>query len=308
MQRPFPDTRPRFTGSRKNTTSVPIADCRGSYPLKQIARELALTQPAQPFDLQPSQPESSRQAGSEIKLASYNIHLGIGRDGEFRPARIAAVIDEIGADVIALQEISLGAPSFNMLRYLGDACCLTAIGGPTLITASGQYGNAMLTGLAHEEVHHWDLSRARCEPRAALEARFSHGSHTFRAIATHLGLRPAERRDQIRTLLKIIENDRAHPTVLMGDVNEWFLWGRPLRWMHRHFQATPALATFPAGRPLFALDRIWVEPRRALKKIEVHVSENARMASDHLPIVATLDCSAFEHLPPAGDLQFGNID
>src|SRR3954471_16034594 len=308
MQRPFPDTRPRFTGSRKNTTSVPIADCRGSYPLKQIARELALTQPAQPFDLQPSQPESSRQAGNEIKLASYNIHLGIGRDGEFRPARIAAVIDEIGADVIALQEISLGAPSFDMLRYLGDACCLTAIGGPTLITASGQYGNAMLTGLPHDEVLHWHLSLARCEPRAALEARFRHGSQMVRVIATHLGLRPAERRDQIRRLLKIIEKDRAYPTVLLGDVNEWFLWGRPLRWMHRHFQATPAPATFPSSRPLFALDRIWVEPRRALKKVEVHVSENARIASDHLPIVATLDFGALENVLQKGNIPPGNID
>jgi endonuclease/exonuclease/phosphatase family metal-dependent hydrolase len=269
------------------------------------AREFELNQPAQPLHGKPSElagplPSRSRQPRSEVKFASYNIHLGIGRDGEFRPARIAAVIDEIGADVIGLQEISLGMPGFNMLRYLSDACGLTAIAGPTLITASGQYGNAMLTSLLHGDVHHWDLSMARCEPRAAIDTCFKHGACNFRVIATHLGLRPAERRDQTQRLLQIIEQDRAHPTVLLGDVNEWFLWGRPLRWMHRHFQHTPALATFPAGRPLFALDRIWVEPRRALKNISVHVSDSARMASDHLPIVATVDLGALENFPLAG--------
>ena len=82
------------------------------------------------------------------------------------------------------------------------------------------------------------------------------------------------------------------PTVLMGDVNEWFLWGRPLRWLHRHFQQTPAPATFPARWPVFALDRIWVEPRQALRRVSVHDSATARVASDHLPITATINFSA----------------
>jgi endonuclease/exonuclease/phosphatase family metal-dependent hydrolase len=77
--------------------------------------------------------------------------------------------------------------------------------------------------------------------------------------------------------------------------------------MHRHFQRTPAPATFPAGRPLFALDRIWVEPRRALKNITVHVSDSARMASDHLPIVATLDFGMLENLPRQTNLVTDNI-
>jgi endonuclease/exonuclease/phosphatase family metal-dependent hydrolase len=76
--------------------------------------------------------------------------------------------------------------------------------------------------------------------------------------------------------------------VLLGDLNEWFLWGRPLRWLRRHFGRTPAPATFPARWPLFALDRIWVEPVRLLERIEVHRNGFAREASDHLPLRATL--------------------
>ena len=103
-------------------------------------------------------------------------------------------------------------------------------------------------------------------------------------------LRPAERREQVTRLLGALTEARsaALPTILLGDLNEWFLWGRPLRWLHRHFEATPAPATFPAGFPVFALDRIWVKPRRLLRRLFVHASPLARQASDHLPVVAHL--------------------
>jgi endonuclease/exonuclease/phosphatase family metal-dependent hydrolase len=231
----------------------------------------------------------TNQLADTLRFASYNIHLGIGRDGIFRPERTAAVIDELDADVVALQEVSLGGPGFDMLDYLRRKCGLNAIAGPTLLSSRGEFGNAILTRLHHGEVQRWDLSVGVFEPRGAIDTRVAHGGHSLRVIATHLGLRPGERRRQIRQLLKIIETDNRFPTVLLGDVNEWFLWGRPLRWMHRHFKRTPAPPTFPAGRPLFALDRIWVEPRSALQRIRVHASATARIASDHLPIVASVD-------------------
>ena len=75
----------------------------------------------------------------------------------------------------------------------------------------------------------------------------------------------------------------------MGDINEWFLWGRPLRWMHKHFQQTPSPPTFPSGFPVFALDRMWVKPRTLLRSMKVHSTRLARVASDHLPLTAELD-------------------
>ena len=77
-------------------------------------------------------------------------------------------------------------------------------------------------------------------------------------------------------------------TVLMGDLNEWFLWGRPLRWLHAWFGATPAPATFPSALPVFALDRIWVRPRELVARIFVPAGPYVRDASDHLPLVAQL--------------------
>jgi endonuclease/exonuclease/phosphatase family metal-dependent hydrolase len=76
--------------------------------------------------------------------------------------------------------------------------------------------------------------------------------------------------------------------LLRGDLNEWFLWGRPLRWLHAHFEATPSPRSFPARAPLLALDRIWVEPRALLQRLWVHLTPAARAASDHIPVVADI--------------------
>jgi endonuclease/exonuclease/phosphatase family metal-dependent hydrolase len=78
--------------------------------------------------------------------------------------------------------------------------------------------------------------------------------------------------------------------VLLGDLNEWFLWGRPLRWLQGIFGKTPAPLTFPSGFPLFALDRIWVRPPTALITLEAHTSALSRVASDHLPVKAVIEC------------------
>ena len=230
--------------------------------------------------------------GATLKVGSYNIHLGIGRDGRFLPERIAMVVKEIDADILCLQEVSMGGPGFDMLSFLARNCGLNGIPGPTLTTTRGDYGNAILTRHDPIDVQRWNLSIPRHEPRGAISMLVAVGGVRWRAIATHLGLMPGERRKQIRRLLGLMQHGGAMPTVLMGDVNEWFLWGRPLRWLHRHFKRTPAPATFPSGWPVFALDRIWVEPNSALQQVSAHRSVLSQMASDHLPLTALVRADA----------------
>lgn len=224
-----------------------------------------------------------------LTMVTYNIHGAVGSDGGFAPARVAGVLRELDADVIALQEVPLGGPRIpNVLSILQDATGYNAVEGPTFSVAGRRYGNAILSRYPIMSTRAIDLSFGSREPRGALDADLSCHGHPLRVIATHLGLRPAERRDQIRRLLQVFDTE-AMPVVLLGDVNEWFVWGRPLRWLVSHFESVPAPRTFPARWPLFALDRIWIRPRHRLVHVKAHSSPLAKLASDHLPLVAHID-------------------
>lgn len=222
-----------------------------------------------------------------LRVATYNIHSGVGTDGRCDPARIAAVINELAADVVALQEVESHHGDLRMLEFLSRQTGMAAVPGPTLQRTDGDYGNALLMRAGLLELQRLDLSFPGREPRGAIDALLSTSGGQLRVIATHLGLRPAERRHQIERLLDGLDDD-AIPTVLMGDLNEWFLWGRPLRRLNAHFGGTPAPATFPAVFPLFALDRLWVKPLPRLRTLVAHRTPLARRASDHLPLLATL--------------------
>ncbi|WP_353189258.1 VTT domain-containing protein [Pandoraea pnomenusa] len=248
-----------------------------------------------------SRPEA---VSRELTVASYNVHGGVGADGLHAPERVARVLDEIDADIVALQEVEANATGVGMLAQLAEARGMHVIPGPTLTRAGVDFGNAIVTRFAPVTVRHIDLSVTGREPRGAIDATLMwHDTHgremQLRVIATHLGLRPGERREQVRRLLECLANQPRTATVLLGDVNEWFLWGRPLRWLHRYFERAPHVATFPSRWPLLALDRIWTSPRAHLGAVWRHASPLARRASDHLPLVAALRTTApLRGLPP----------
>jgi endonuclease/exonuclease/phosphatase family metal-dependent hydrolase len=224
-----------------------------------------------------------------LTVATYNIHSAIGTDGRFDSQRIAGVLREINADVVALQEVPLGdSRRENVLAQLQQATGFYAVEGPAMTLPHRHYGNAVLSRYPVTATRTIDLSFGSREPRGALDADLDVHGHPLRIIATHLGLRPAERCDQINRLLQAFDTDRM-PVILMGDVNEWFVWGRCLRRLVTHFEAVPTVRTFPSRWPLFALDRIWISPRHRLMRIEVHATPLAKLASDHLPLVAHID-------------------
>jgi endonuclease/exonuclease/phosphatase family metal-dependent hydrolase len=225
----------------------------------------------------------------KLRLASYNVHRGIGRDRRCDPQRILGVLREMDADVYALQEVEAHDDGGDMLAWLGSELGYQAIAGTTLQRHDGHYGNGLLSRCPAHAIDLVDLSWRRREPRGAIAADIRCDGHVLRVVATHLGLRPAERREQVERLVRLFswkEDDRA---VLMGDLNEWFLWGRPLRHLHRYFEQTQAIATFPARRPVLALDRLWTHPGSMLRGLRAHATPLARIASDHLPLVATLE-------------------
>jgi len=225
-----------------------------------------------------------------LTIATWNIHGGVGIDGRYSSARIIDVLGELDADIVALQEVASEQAHKSFLVEIERETGYHVAAGPLSQRVGSDFGNAVLSRYAFTSIARLDLAVRNYEPRGALDVCVHVGAQQLlRVVATHLGLRPGERREQVQRLIAVIESDVPHPTVLMGDANEWFLWGRPLRWLHTHFREEPAAPrTFPSWRPMFALDRIWVSPVGRLQRLARHASPLARIASDHLPLKAEI--------------------
>ena len=214
-----------------------------------------------------------------LRIASYNVHGCVGTDGRKDAARIAEVIRELGCDTVGLQEVDY------RLDYIGQRLGMQVVPGLTLVRHDGPFGNALLTTRKVLDVRRLALGYGRREPRNALDVDLEVGGGRLRVIVTHLGLFAAERRWQVRKLLEMMR-DTEERLVVLGDINEWFPLSRPLRWFNRLLGHSVAERSFPSRWPLFALDRVWVRPRRALLALKAHRSPLASLASDHLPVKA----------------------
>jgi endonuclease/exonuclease/phosphatase family metal-dependent hydrolase len=226
---------------------------------------------------------------TELRVATYNVHSGKGIDGRFRPERVSAVIAELRADVIALQEYVSLVADFDLRDHLMRATGFQMIAMSTMKVGAGDFGNALLSRWPILDAVEHSLSVGRFEPRGALEVTLGRKQPELRVIATHLGLRDAERRDQLARLLAIVQRDTAIPTVLAGDFNIARMQSAALGACRTHFGHSHAPRSFPSFAPVLPLDRLWVSPCSALIRVEAHRSPRSRVASDHLPVVATLE-------------------
>jgi len=227
--------------------------------------------------------------GEVLDLATYNVHRCVGRDGCEDAERVAAVVRELRTPLVAVQEVEGGADGRSgQLAALAQATGLEPIPGPTLRDGRGTYGNALFTSLPHSRVRRVDLSVGGLEPRGALDVLVHTSGGGLRVIATHLGLSRKERRSQVMRLLELLPESESTPTVLLGDLNEWAPRSFVLRRLAGALRAAPTRATFPASRPVLALDRLWASHDLAVLRVTAHRSALARVASDHLPLTASL--------------------
>ena len=223
-----------------------------------------------------------------LRIATYNVHGGVGLDRRYDIDRIARVIVELDAEVIGLQELQSHGND-NMLEILQRATSMSAIAATTFRSKFGDFGNGLLTRLPIVARGCIDLNFGRREPRNAIDATLDCHGTPLQIICTHLGLRASERREQLRRLIAAIGQRPEIPTVLMGDINDWSPSHRIDRALHEHFGKSPARGTFPSLFPLLALDRLWVTPPSTLTRVSAHRSRIARLASDHLPLIAQLE-------------------
>jgi endonuclease/exonuclease/phosphatase family metal-dependent hydrolase len=224
---------------------------------------------------------------TRLRVATWNVHGGVGLDRRYAPGRIADVVGELDADVVAINEFGSRPAARDLRAHLEHAHGVRALVMPTFVREGCDFGNALLSRLPIVSSACHDLSHGMREPRNALDAIVEHAGGRLRILATHLGLRASERRAQVARLASVLA-EGALPTVLLGDFNEWRRGGL-LKELDGRFGMAHAPATFPSPCAVAALDRIWCAPAAALVDLRVHRSRRARVASDHLPLVATLE-------------------
>lgn len=233
-----------------------------------------------------------------VKIASYNIHKCRGVDGITRPDRIIGVVAEIGADVVALQEVDR---RFGRKGGLLDPAEIRRETGMRLLVQSdaphghGWHGNALLVRGEPKSYHRSRLKLPGLEPRGAIVAELDLGEGEFRVIAAHLGLLRQSRLDQVQAILTAFLDLPPLPTLLLGDFNEWRRGRRSaLGVLEPTFGVAPSILSFPSRRPLFPLDRIFGWPTGLVSDLAVHNSHLARRASDHLPLTAEVSLTRAE--------------
>jgi endonuclease/exonuclease/phosphatase family metal-dependent hydrolase len=229
-------------------------------------------------------------ARRDLRVASYNIHKGVGSDRRRDLMRTAAVISELDADILALQEADtrFGTRTglLNLDRLRADQG-LVPVPVEGAGAAHGWHGNLILARDSHVETVH-KLVLPGLEPRGALMADLVVRGRPVRVIAAHLGLLPGSRAAQARTLLDRLDTLDRRPTLLMGDMNEWHPSGSSLADFGRFFTAAPPVRSFPARYPILPLDRMMAGAEAELHDLSAHDTPLARRASDHLPIKARL--------------------
>jgi endonuclease/exonuclease/phosphatase family metal-dependent hydrolase len=237
---------------------------------------------------------AAKVARDDLLISSYNVHKCVGIDKKFDPDRIAHVIGEIGADVIAIQEAD---KRFGERTGLLDLARLHRENSlvPVPVTSlypkgHGWHGNLLLfrEGVVRRVQQ---LVLPGLEPRGALVVDIDLEAGPLRIIAAHLGLLRHSRQQQSEAILNAVNADPSRPTLLLGDLNEWRVGkGSSLHFLRPVFDpAKNAVPSFPSRFPVLALDRVLGHPHSLVSAIEVHDTPLARVASDHLPIKAYVD-------------------
>jgi endonuclease/exonuclease/phosphatase family metal-dependent hydrolase len=247
-----------------------------------------------------------------LRVATYNVHKCRGWDGRTRPERIARVLDELRADVVALQEV-LSFPQSDppeavhredQAHYLAHALepKYHYWLGENRKHRGAAYGNVVLSRFPIVHMHNYDITHGGRERRGCMRVDLDVNGRLLHVFNVHLGTGFFERRYQGDLLVGreiLINPELRAPRIVLGDFNEWTR-GLATRLLRQHFAEVDVTngrrrrKTFPGVLPLLHLDHIYYERGLRLAEFRVHRSRRALVASDHLPLVAEFELPAQE--------------
>ena len=235
----------------------------------------------------------------QLRIATYNLHGGIGTDGIRDYRRIGRHLSDLQVDIALLQEVDARhqfvSPELNpvaLCQYPQQAL----VAAPAINEDGGWYGNALLSRFPVIESRSVDVSQIGVEPRNIQVAKVDINGIHLHVINTHKGLKVAERQFQFAKLCEQLEILSQQPEAILlgGDFNEWQFFSSAFQGIKQVLQPIKTGATFPSRWPLFRLDRLWIKATDSLDKTfpmpKARVVKNAhtRLHSDHCPVIADI--------------------
>ncbi len=245
-----------------------------------------------------------------VRILSYNIHRAIGVDRRFRPRRVLDVLAHHDADVVLLQEVDDGAPrsrELDLARLISEELDYRYYAvGHNVTLRKGRYGNATLSRYPILRERNIDLTigarkRRGCQHTTIRLTRNGGRGSEVEVFNLHLGLSSRERARQVGLLAHSREFAGLDPTracVVGGDFNDWTLRLDPIfteildfRCATRRDSAVqrnvPDLPVLLSARPAWT-GSTSAGPCGASPRGRVACGV-ARVASDHLPVVAEFE-------------------
>lgn len=218
--------------------------------------------------------------GVPLRVLNYNVH-------SLRDERRALVglVRDVAPDVMIVQE----APR----RFRWRQKCASLADDFGLVVAAGglpSLGNLLLVSLRVRVLEAWCLRYPLTPGRHMRGAAFFHGAvkgATFTVSGSHLATDPAERPNQA-ALWKEALSAAPGPLIAGGDLNETpggGAWRTCADGLVDAAGPAADVPTFPATLPRRRLDALFVSPDVTVQKYEVIDTDQARRASDHLPVL-----------------------
>jgi len=249
---------------------------------------------------------ASRQT---IRVMTWNIHHAEGVDKKIDVDRIAQLIIEEKADIVAIQEVDRGAErseKIDIITKLADLTGLTYAFGKTVDYQGGDYGNALLTRFPIFEERNFLFKKfPEAEQRGVLLLVLGIAGEEIAVADTHLD---SQGNDSLRVagivdLESILKGYSSRPTILCGDFND-IPSSRVVTQLKEAYLDAWELAgtwegfTFPSDVPKKRTDYIFTSNFQKpdststavhLRPLSAHVVKS--LASDHLPLLVEFEIS-----------------
>lgn len=240
-----------------------------------------------------------------FSVMTYNVHSCIGTDRQLSPLRIAEVIDRCNPDIVALQELDAGLPRTELIdqaHLIAKTLEMSFHFHSSIQVKEGGYGNAILSRSPVQLIKAGAIPvepfRPLLERRGAVWAEVELVGRKVQVIATHFGLDRGERVAQARAITGpewLGHPECLPPAVLCGDFNAlagssvYRLLTRHLHDVQRRIRGRLPRGTWPAQLPFMRIDHLFVTPNLKVRHVSVPRTPLTRVASDHLPLLVTLE-------------------